>query len=360
MSAPAGGPTPYLSVVIPSRNDDHGGGMAERMRACVHGLLDQAREHGLRGELMLVEWNPPADRPPLASLFDWSRAQGFDARVVTVPPGLHRRFPHSDKVNVHVLAAWNVGIRRSRGEFVLCTSADVLLSDELVRFLASRELAADAMYHIDRTDVAPGVLRASSTRERLQACADHVRGVAAPVRNEFPRGLGIPDLHLSAPGDFALLSRSLWHSLGGYPEFATLGVGVDVLFCYLAHHRGAREVVLRPPMRLYHIDHSRDWEDPRHGVEQVVYERLRLRDRVPRSVRRALAPLLLRLFPRRKSRWDALGVPALTFSDLERYVVDLYRGQNRIPANGPDWGLAGEALPESELSASGRSSSATG
>ena len=70
---------------------------------------------------------------------------------------------------------------------------------------------------------------------------------------------------------------------------------------------------------------------------------------MPRSVRRAFAPLLLRLFPRRKSRWEALGVPELSFSEVEDYVVDLYRGRNRIPPNGPDWGLAGEKLPEAWL-----------
>jgi len=350
-------PPPYLTVVVPSRNDDHGGGMTERMVACVHGLLDQARRHRLRGELVLVEWNPPEGRPPLASVFDWSRAEGFEARVVTVPPELHRRFPHSDKVNVHVLAAWNVGIRRARGEFVLCTSADVLLSDELARFLASEKLEPDAMYHIDRTNVAPEVARAAATEDRLRACADNVLGVDEPVRNEFPPGLGIPDLHLSAPGDFALLSRTRWHALGGYPEFDTLGIGVDILFCYLAHHEGAREVVLRPPMRLYHIDHSRNWGSSRHAVERVFYEGLRLKERVPRSVRRAFAPLLLRLFPRRKSRWEALGIPGLRFSDVEDYIVDLYRGRNRIPPNGPDWGFAADTLPEAWVSASGRSSS---
>ena len=347
MSGRAEARSPYLSVVIPSRNDDHGGGMRERMVASVHGLLDQARRHRLRGELVLVEWNPPADRPPLASLFDWSRGEeGFATRVVTVPPALHRRFPHADAVRVHVLAAWNAGVRRARSDFVLCTSADVLLSDELVRFLASEELEPDAMYHIDRTNVRPEVARASSTEDRLRACAENVLGVSEPLRNELPRGLGIPDLHLSAPGDFALLSRERWHALGGYPEFDVLGIGVDILFCYLAHHAGVREVVLRAPMRLYHIDHSRNWGAPRGAVERLLYDRLRLKDRVPRRVRRALSAWLLRLFPRGKSTWDERGVRGLSFAEVEDYVVDLYRGRNRIPPNGPGWGLEGEVLPE--------------
>jgi hypothetical protein len=343
--SPARG-TPYLTVVVPSRNDDHGGGMTERMVACVHGLLDQARRHRIRGELVLVEWNPPADRPPLASVFDWSRAEGFDARVVTVPPALHRRFPQSDKVGLHALAAWNAGVRRARGEFVLCTSADVLLSDELAAFLAAERLEPDAMYHIDRTNVRPDVARAASTEDRLRAAAAGVLGVSEPLRNEFPGGLGIPDLHLSAPGDFALLSRARWHALGGYPEFDVLGIGVDILFCYLAHRAGAREVVLRPPMRLYHIEHSRNWGAPPSAAERVLYGRLRLKERVPRRVRRAVSSALLRLFPRGRSGWDERGVRGLTFADVEDYVVDLYRGRDRVPPNGPGWGLGEEALPE--------------
>lgn len=36
---------PYLSIVITSRNDDHGGNMLRRMQVSISGLLEQLEKH---------------------------------------------------------------------------------------------------------------------------------------------------------------------------------------------------------------------------------------------------------------------------------------------------------------------------
>src|SRR5688500_10937699 len=61
----------HLSVVATSRNDNHGGFLTHRMQHFVDGLAAQCARHGLRAELILVEWNPPADRVPLAEELRW-------------------------------------------------------------------------------------------------------------------------------------------------------------------------------------------------------------------------------------------------------------------------------------------------
>ncbi len=57
---------PLLSVVVVSRNDNHGGNMLQRMQLFVTDWLEQARRYALDSELIIVEWNPLPDRPRLA------------------------------------------------------------------------------------------------------------------------------------------------------------------------------------------------------------------------------------------------------------------------------------------------------
>jgi len=66
-------------------------------------------------------------------------------------------------------------------------------------------------------------------------------------------------LHTNGCGDFTLLSRDDWFSLRGYPEFPIWPTHIDSLLCYAAHHAGIQEVVLREPMRMFHIQHQTTW-----------------------------------------------------------------------------------------------------
>jgi hypothetical protein len=145
---------PYLSVVAVARNDDHGGNPLYRMQLFVNGLIAQCDRHQLPAELVLVEWNPPADRPRLAEVLDWPAGEGWcDLRVVEVPHELHAGLEHSDRLPLFQMIGKNVGIRRARGEFVLATNIDIVFSDELMRFLARRSLRRGYVYRVDRFDV---------------------------------------------------------------------------------------------------------------------------------------------------------------------------------------------------------------
>jgi hypothetical protein len=142
---------PYLSVVATTRNDDHGGGMLERMQVFVDALVAQCVRHRLDVELILVEWNPPADRPRLVDAIRWPAGAGnVTVRIIEVPPGLHARFEHSGRLPIFQMIAKNVGIRRARAPFVLATNVDLLFSDGVMRELGSRGT------RYQRTTHAPG------------------------------------------------------------------------------------------------------------------------------------------------------------------------------------------------------------
>ena len=107
---------PLLSVVVVSRNDDHGGNMLQRMQLFVSGWLEQAKRHKLDSELIIVEWNPLPDRPKLSEVLKWPEDSGpCTVRFIEVPPEIHKRFKYSEQLPVFQMIGKNVGIRRARG-----------------------------------------------------------------------------------------------------------------------------------------------------------------------------------------------------------------------------------------------------
>jgi len=198
---------PYISFIATSRNDNHGGSLTRRMQIFVQGLIAQCKRFNLPAELILVEWNPPADRLPLAQELKWPADTGpLQVRIVTVPRELHLRYKHSDHLPLFQMIAKNVGIRRARAPYVLATNIDILFNDELIRFFAERRLAPGCMYRIDRFDADSNVPEHAKVQEQLEYCKTHLVRIARregtiPVHAEgipvvldndiFPIGSGI-------------------------------------------------------------------------------------------------------------------------------------------------------------------------
>ena len=169
------GTEPYLSLVVTARNDDHGGNLIGRMQVFVHGWIEQARRYGIPSELIVVEWNPPADRPHLVEALRWPKDFGpCTVRIIEVPEALHRRYYHASALPLYQMIAKNVGIRRSRGRFVLATNIDILFSNELAAFLAKQALKPGHMYRIDRHDCMSDVPSEASLEEQLAYCQTHL------------------------------------------------------------------------------------------------------------------------------------------------------------------------------------------
>ncbi len=171
---------PYVSVVVTARNDDHGGDLLRRMQTFVNAWIGQCKRHRLCAELVVVDWNPPADRPPLMAALQWPADTGpCQVRFIQVPRELHQRYLHAEALPLYQMIAKNVGIRRSRGRFILATNIDILFSDELVRFLAEGRLETGCMYRIDRHDVMSDVPVSATVEEQLEYCRSHLLRVNA-------------------------------------------------------------------------------------------------------------------------------------------------------------------------------------
>ena len=375
--------TPYLSIVATARNDNHGGNMLRRMQIFINGLLEQCRQYQLPAELIIVEWNSPVNKPRLQEVLSWPQENNpCKVRIIEVPSEIHRRFKHSEGLPLFQMIAKNVGIRRAKGEFILATNIDLLFSDQLFSFLASRQLQSGVMYRIDRYDVRSDLPLEASLEEQLAYCQENIicvyqrdgihevkakkeniitanqkneikevkgnevdpvkppkeinyqwldkipdsfipllslsrkmyrrllpvsrrdailrqlpsaikdwaiaRGLlnvqpnslttASEVLNGKPSALNSenvqpndfslesvnsepvpPPLHINACGDFTLMAKEDWFSLGGYVELEMHSFHLDSILCHAAQLAGLRERVLEDPMRLYHIEHGGGW-----------------------------------------------------------------------------------------------------
>ena len=88
---------------------------------------------------------------------------------------------------------------------------------------------------------------------------------------------------------------------------------VDSLLCYAMYHSGCREIVLRPPCRVFHIDH----ETRSDGA--AAY---------------------------RSGNTNGSDVPVITGEQFDKWACQIREERCPVPFNDEDWGLGGMCLPE--------------
>jgi hypothetical protein len=347
--------SPYLSVVAVSRNDDHGGDPLKRTRLFIKSLASQAEEFSLTVELILVDWNPPHDRPGLTNILHFPVNPFFSAGVIVVPPTLHEGFRHADRLALFQMIGKNVGIRRACGEFILATNIDILLDDLLFSFLAQRRLDPMRMYRADRYDIRNELIEVTDRKEMLRFCRDPQNQIRRNHRkhppeyehlqetdfinshvlrkyvknfswleledNEFPRVVATQEMPTdnlagNACGDFTLLHREAWKSLRGYGEFEAYSMHIDSVGCALAHFSGYRETCLLPPLVCYHIEHApaSGWT-PEAG--EILYKKS-----------------------------SELGLPWLHWEVVRTCLLPIFRSAPELRLNDERWGLAEQKLEE--------------
>jgi hypothetical protein len=122
----------------------------------------------------------------------------------------------------------------------------------------------------------------------------------------------LPKIHTNGCGDFTLLSREAWFRLAGYPELPVWSMHIDSLLCYMAAASGIIEKVLKPPRRIFHLEHENSW------VVLSADDRLRTFATKP---------------------WLDLGLLAELWSNM-------YCSGKPVKFNTTNWGLADRTLDE--------------
>lgn len=235
-----------LSIVTTSNNNDYDGCVLHRNQVFIDTLSELADRHKLNAELVIVEWNPPQDRPGLADALSWPKSK-LKVRIITVSERLHETIGNSDKIPFFQMWAKNVGVRRAKGDFILCTNADLIFSDEMIAWLAKEDFAKTAYYRATRQDLSEKIIPDGDADYRLYFCRRHVIRI-----NDSKKGL-----HSNACGDFMLMAREHWYTCRGYPELPLWSIFVDGLLLHAAFANGLEEIRLKHP--FYHIAHDLAW-----------------------------------------------------------------------------------------------------
>lgn len=326
----------HLSVVATTRNDNHGGTLTYRMQHFIDGFVAQCRKHQLHAELILVEWNPPEDKPSLAAELRFPKEQGPCAiRIITVPAEIHATLDHSEKIPLFQMIGKNVGIQRALGKFVLATNIDIIFSDEIITFMRD-QLKPKTLYRVDRLDIPALLPEIKDFDEILHFCKEHFFRINGKygtfnratkgelffsllkkvlrkslkfykIHKLFKQKLIFKRFHTNACGDFTLLSLNDWNQLRGYPEWNIFSWHVDSVLLHQAYRNQMKEKDLK--QCIYHIDHSSGYSP--EGAK-ALFKRLQEKQ-----------------------------IPYLTDDDFSRVV-----NEKQAIYNGPDWGLSKYKLKE--------------
>lgn len=244
-----------LSVVVASRNDDHGGDLVERTQAFVDLLHAQALRHCIEVELILVEWNAPDDRPYMHTLLCWPPSTAlWSAVTIIVGADVHEELTADARLRFVQFWAKNVGIRQARHGWILCTNPDVIFSDDLCEALTKIKGSRRTIFGTHRLDMDVGIdqVPAGGTLEDLLPwCEEHV------IRRNIITSNGVLT---DGCGDFMLTTKVAWNKLRGYPELKLWSIHLDslALMQLIYVHKWQQQVL---PGGIFHIKHGASWLD---------------------------------------------------------------------------------------------------
>lgn len=338
---------PYISFVVTSRNDNHGGDLTKRMTVFTRGLIDQCEKHNLHAELIYVDWNPPQGKPPLSEVLPKPIENGcLIIRYITVPTEIHNRYNFSERLYLFQMIAKNVGIRRAKAPYVLCTNIDLLFSHELIAFLARKTLKQGKYYRANRCDIPNDFDANKPTDELLQWAQNHVQKIngksafypnfsdtTSPLfkywalipifqlLSKLKRAISTPlretvnSMDTDACGDFTLMHKSDWEKIMGYPELEVYSLHIDSMGLYAANAVGIRQEILPWNQRTFHISHANGWEFKDVKDKVMFYT----------------------------------NKPVLDWWAVHQWGLQLLKEKKTFDINDEHWGLANESLKEVAL-----------
>ncbi len=285
----------YLSIIATSRNDNHGGDLNERTGAFLKSVYHQAKQWNLPVELIMVEWNPPEGKPHLHEVLPPPPPETpVVVRYITVSKEIHNKYKNSHSIPLYQMIAKNVGIRRAKGEFILCTNIDIIFSSECFELISKKQLEKNTFYRANRCDVPSELMAITDQNVLLEYCQKHLlRRLGKSPGNEalhlfqlvprflyfFPRLAKSLNyliiavwkmkhknqypfflIDFEACGDFTLMSKSDWMDIQGYVELDMYSIHIDSMALWAAIAVGKKQELFPYAACVYHIDHEDGWE----------------------------------------------------------------------------------------------------
>lgn len=294
---------PYVSIVVSGRNDNYGGDFNSRLAASLNWIYTNANKYKIETEVVFVNYNPLEDKPSLPEMMDWPQGTDyFKTLFITVPNAVHKKFINPEvrkTLPLFEFIAKNAGIRRANGQYILTINADILLSEEVFKELAKRELRNDTIYRTNRCDFHPVEMSGDIAKDR-EKIQDKVFKVFlsggglhfkyqgdfekqyADVVKKAKRSLKLKRLvsdvfritgdnflsreyyrvewygHCDACGDFLLMDKKHWMKLRGFYEDTLISTHTDSLMMLNILGLGLKELIF--PYPIFHQEHERRFD----------------------------------------------------------------------------------------------------
>ena len=301
----------YLSIVIAVRNDNYGGDFNKRLHNALKWNTDLLEKHRILSEIILVNWNPIKDNPPLLTGFDLSQTRNFvQYNIIEVPEELHERFHNEElrkKLPMYEFIAKNVGMKRAKGKFILCTNADILFSEQVIQEIAKGDLKQNTLYRSIRADYQsthtpnftekeiknsvsafflrtgtfsslPGLnfhnsLKWSKFKDAfLQIVYSIWLNIIARL-NYYEERIFIFKYPFNASGDFALIDQPSFIEKARYPEDTRISTHVDSMHLVKCLEQGLKIAELEGI--VYHQEHPRRFDfNKKDNDMDLMFERL--------------------------------------------------------------------------------------
>jgi GT2 family glycosyltransferase len=196
-----------------------------------------------------------------------------------------------------------VGIRRSKGEFVLLKVVDSFYSDALVDFLSKKRLEKNCFYRVARYDV------------KIDITKHEINSINLESNIESSYEWSGKGLFTAAAGDFILMARSSWFRIRGFPEDGAMTLlGTDNEVVWAAKGMGLNQVVLQDNIKVYKIWHPGLFST---RVKVINYDNSRIKifiKKMPSTLRNLIKNIAITI---RMLTLGALNLPHTTVSGIK-------------------------------------------
>ena len=317
--------------------------MLKRTCAFIQSVYSQATKFNFPVELIIVEWNPPKGKPLLKDdLPPPPENCPVSLKIIVVPDSIHNTYRFADSIPLYQMIAKNVGIRRAKGEFILCTNIDILFSNMNFEILAEQNLEPGKYYRANRCDIPKEVMEFEKSDEQLSFAESNIlrrmgntpghEAISGPPimfksamvasflnwaalrawkifkNGEFPHIV----VDFMACGDYTLMSKEDWMRIDGYVELDMYSIHIDSMALWSCNALGMEQVIFPYKACVYHIDHEDGWES-----EDLI-----------------------------KTIRFLSNKPSLDYSIVHRAGMKLIEQKSNWGLNKPDWGWANENFDE--------------
>ena len=266
----------YLSVIMTGRNDNYAEGFVDRFQKSIDmwSYLVAKNSFSENMEIVIVEWNPPKNKPMLKDVL--SLPKNIDFRVIIIPNDLHISLTHTkydapdaDSIPFYEFIAKNAAGRRCESPFLLFTNPDIIYNNEIVSFFAKMELNKKRFYRIDRDGITSSIPDDLDYDDQLKFCLKNIDKEYVK-KNQICRTRYV---HTKASGDFLLIPKWVFVAMKGYLEIRVGGAAIDRFGLYCAR-TVCKQNILDAPMRIYHQPHYKraDLYDKKITQEQSKME----------------------------------------------------------------------------------------